>query len=299
MDIQSASPAARVRAFLSRHRRLRIALIAALLLELLLLVLHPRGTRTFLILGIDNYGSLEVNGRSDVMMLVQIDFTRSDIATVTFARDMIIPDADGRQQKINTIVRNHDEDALVTAMENAFDLHIDGWFRVNFTTVIELVDAIGGADVELDSKEANYIDRTAGRYPENPLSEGMCHLNGAQALCFARCRALDSDIGRGQRQNRLMAAMVRQTRHMSMANVVSVFRSLRHAWRSSLSGGEQVRLLISALWLRGAKTHAVGMPFEGTWHYGEVRGDNGVVINLEKNARLLHEALGLPAPAAR
>ena len=59
-----------------------------------------------------------------------------------------------------------------------------------------------------------------------------------------------------------------------------------------------MRLLASALWLRGAETASVGMPFEGHWHYGEVNGNNGVVINLPENTRLLHEALGLPAPAA-
>ena len=111
--MQPASLPARVRAFFSRHRKLRIALIIVLVLALLLLLFHPKGTKTYLILGIDNYGSLDVNGRSDVMMLVQIDFTHTDITTVTFARDMIIPDENGRDQKINTIVRSHDEDTLV------------------------------------------------------------------------------------------------------------------------------------------------------------------------------------------
>ena len=128
--MQSASSFARVRAFLSRHRALRILLCALLVLALLLFILHPRGTKTFLILGIDNYGSLDVDGRSDVMMLVQIDFTRSHISTVTFARDMFL-DKDGRETKINTIVRSSDEDTLVKTLEENFALDIDGWFRVN------------------------------------------------------------------------------------------------------------------------------------------------------------------------
>lgn len=295
--MQNASPFAHMRAFLSRHKALRILLCALLVLALLLFLLHPRGTKTFLILGIDNYGSLDVDGRSDVMMLVQIDFTHTDITTVTFARDMIIPDENGRDQKINTIVRSHDEDALVRAMEGAFDLSIDGWFRVNFSSLVLLVDAIGGCDVELTSKEVNYLNRTAGVYPDNPLSEGVCHLNGAQALYFARCRALDNDMGRGQRQNRVMAAMVRQTKNLGIGKIIGIFNSLNGAWQSSLSSGEQVRLLASALWLRGAQTTAVGLPFEGTWHYGDMRGDNGVIIKLSENTRLLHEALGLPVSA--
>lgn len=286
----SQSIPSRVRAFFSRHKAARIALIAAAVLIVLLLLLHPKGTKTFLVLGMDNYGSLDETGRSDVMMLAQIDFSAGKISTVTFARDMIVENAKGNDVKINAIVRSSDEAALVEALERTFDLHIDGWFRVNFTTVIELVDAIGGAEVELTSKEANYIDRSIGAYGDSPLAEGLCHLNGAQALCYARCRKLDNDLGRGERQNKLAAAMVRSARHMSAAQLLNVFNSLKHAWRSSLSAGEQMKLLLDALWLRGASVTQIGVPFEGHWRYGS----GGIVIKTEENRLLLHEALGLP-----
>ena len=280
---------ARALDFFRAHRAARIAGYILLAWLIFVLIFHPKGTKTYLVLGMDNYGSLSETGRSDVMMLVQIDFTRSDISTVTFARDMYIPDENGRTQKINTIVRQSDEDALVTSLENAFGLKIDGWFRVNFTTVIELVDALGGVHVELSAEEASYIDRTLGKYPDYPLAEGECHLNGGQALTFARCRKLDNDLGRGQRQNRLMAAMVAQTKRMTLVNIVNVFNSLKHAWTSSLGAFDQVRLLGSALWLRGAHVNSIGVPFEGYWRYK----NDGIVIDMEDNVRLLQEALGL------
>lgn len=290
--IQSA--AKRCHAYLKARpllqRRARIAAIVLLILLALFLALHPYGTKTYLVMGIDNYGSLDAVGRSDVMMLVQLDFTRLRISTVTFARDMMIRDSRGGTSKINTIARTSGEDALVESIEQNFGVRIDGWFRVNFASVVQLVDAIGGAKVELTSKEASYIDSTIGKYDDHPLSEGVCQLNGAQALCYARCRKLDNDIGRGQRQSKLMAAMVQSTRHMTMANVVSVFRSLKHVWRSSLSGAQQVSLLGKAIWLRGAKVSSVGVPFEGTWSYG----DGGIKANIEKNRSMLLDALGLP-----
>lgn len=277
-------------AFLRAHRLARIAAYIALACVLFIFIFHPRGTKSFLVLGMDNYGSLNETGRSDVMMLVQVDFSRAEISTVTFARDMFIPDVNGRTQRINAIVRQSDENALVQALENAFKLDIDGWFRVNFTTVIELVDAIGGVHIDLSEKEAKYIDKNAGKYPDYPMSEGVCHLNGGQALTFARCRKLDNDIGRGQRQNRLMAAMVAQTKRMTIKNVIDVFQSLKHAWTSSLSAAEQVQLVGSALWLRGAHVNSIGVPFDGQWKYR----DSGVELFWDKNIQMLHEALGLP-----
>ena len=284
-----------IRTFLARHKVLSVVAAALLIVLAALTLLHPRGTQTYLVLGMDNYGSLDETGRSDVMMLVQLDFSRNHITSVTFARDMFITADNGREAKINTIVRMHGEDSLIASLENDFDLEIDGWFRVNFTTVIELVDALGGARVELTDKEASYITRDVGYYDEYPLSGGECLLNGAQALSYARCRQLDNDMGRGQRQSKLLSGMVESVRHMTLSRIADVFDSLKHAWRSSLSASEQVALLAQVVWLRGAEVTTIGMPFEGTWRYGNSQnGDNGVLIKLEENTHLLHEALGLP-----
>ena len=160
--------------------------------------------------------------------------------------------------------------------------------------MILLVDAIGGAQVELTEAEAKYIDRTAGKYPGYRLKEGLCRLNGAQALCYARCRKLDNDMGRGERQSKLLAAMVKQTRSLSAGRLLGVFRELQGAWRSSLSGGEQLTLLLKSLWLRGAKVERAGMPFEGTWRYGNAGDQGGVIADLEENRRQLLALLGLP-----
>jgi len=280
-------------AFFRAHKAARIAAAVVLALLLILLVLHPRGTKTFLILGMDNYGSLDESGRSDVTMLVHVDFSRTKISAVTFARDMFVEKENGKLTKINTIVRTSDEQALCDAIERNFGVHVDDWFRLNFTSVIELVDAIGGAQVDLTKAEANYIDKNAGRYPQYPLSEGVCRLNGAQALTYARCRKLDNDLGRGERQSKLLAAMVDQTRHLNAANIAAVFRSLKHAWRSSLSLGEQTALLFKALWLRGADVERFSMPFEGSWRFGSAGSASGIVADLEENRLLLLDALGM------
>ena len=294
--------------FFAAHKKARIAayVLAGLLAAVLLLsiLLHPIGTKNFLILGMDNYGSLDESGRSDVTMLVQVDFTRTKISAVTFARDMFIENELGGLVKINTVVRSKDETALCEAIERNFGVPIDGWFRLNFTSVIELVDAIGGAEVELTRGEVGYLNDKVGYYPDNPLAEGNSRLNGAQALAYARCRKLDNDFGRGDRQSKLLAAMVKQTKNITIKNIVDIYDALKHAWRSSLSGADQAKLLTQALWLRGAKVERVGVPFDGHWNYGKTKGGvSGVMADLEQNRSLLLDALGMkdarPAEAAQ
>lgn len=282
----------KAKSFFAAHKAARVMLAAAVILLALVLICHPHGAKTFLIMGIDNYGSLNDSGRSDVMMLVQVGFDSGKIHAVTFARDIVVPNESGKNVKLNTVVRTQDEDALVDTMNRVFDLNIDGWFRVNFSSVITIIDAMGGVEVELTDAEAHYIDNKEGIYPEYLLSEGVCRLNGAQALCYARCRKLDNDIGRGDRQTKLFSALVKQTKKMTAANVVSVVRNMSHAWQSSLSSGEQAKLVFDALWMRGAQVIRSAVPYEGYWHYGE----SSVVLNLDENVRLLHETLGLPEP---
>ncbi len=290
------SIAKRILIYLKTHRAARILLGVAAVILVLIFLLHPQGTKTFLILGMDNYDSLDANnGRSDVTMLVQIDFTRGRIKTVSFARDMFLKNERNRDAKLNMLIRSGTEESVVESIERNFGIQIDGWFRVNFASVILLVDAMGGADVELTSQEANYIDKQIGEYEDHPLSEGVCHLNGEQALTYARCRKLDNDIGRGARQGKLITAMVAQTKRLTISKIVGVYHSLKDMWRSSLTAGEQLKLLSQAIWLRGAKVDAYGVPFDGYWGYGNSdSGVSGVVVNLSENRRLLLEALGYP-----
>ena len=290
----------KIKAFLKAHLAARILLGVVIVLTVLCIALHPQGTKTFLVLGMDNYGSLNESSRNDVTMLVQVDFSKSKISAVTFARDMFINNENGNPIKINTVLRNNrNEQDLCSLIEKNFGIPVDGWFRVNFTSVIELVEAIGGAEVELTSAEVNYLlQKGMGVYEENPLQEGKSRLNGAQALAYARCRKLDNDLGRGERQGKLIAAMVRQTKHLTVARIVNVFNSLKHAWRSSYSVVDQSKLLLQALWLRGAKVEHIAVPFEGEWRYGNAGSVSGVIAKLDENKLLLLEALGRPIPDA-
>ena len=272
------------------YRKKRI-FILLLLIILLYAALRPWGKKTFLLIGMDNYGSLNDTGRSDVMMAVQLDFTRKKITAVTFARDILL-NVDNRDLKINTIVRSKGEEGLVNALEESFGMSINGWFRLNFSSLVSIIDAVGGVPVQISEQEAKYITHEAGLYPANPLSEGDCLLNGAQSLSFVRCRKLDNDLGRGNRQSRLVSGLVKKSRSISISEMISLFREMNHAWRTSLSMPQQIRLLSQVLFLRGAHVERVGIPFEGMFHYGDSStGDNGILLYLEKNRSLLHEAL--------
>lgn len=279
---------------LSLRRVVPLLLVLAALLLILLLILRPRGQETYLVYGVDQYGSLDESGRSDAMMLVRLDHDHRRIYAVSMARDMLIDNGHGGRTKINTIIRKESEDgnaALCRAVSDNFGVPVDGWFRINFSSLVSIVDALGGVSVELSAEEARYIDKTAGLWPGYPLSEGVCRLCGGQALWFARCRKLDSDLGRGQRQSRLAAALVSEIRRTGIRSIYSLYESMNHAWRASLSPAQQAKLVFRALFARRYRVTQLSLPFEGTFRYGEASGTSGILPNLEKNRELLQSAL--------
>ncbi|MBR1408437.1 MAG: LCP family protein [Clostridia bacterium] len=278
---------------LKKYAAVALAVIL-LLLFVIFVLLRPRGQETYLVYGVDQYGSLDESGRSDAMMLVRIDHTHRRIYAVSMARDMLIDNGRGGRTKINTIIRKESEDgsqALIDAIAQNFGVTADGWFRINFSSLVSIVDAMGGVNVTLSAEEAHYIDKNAGLWPGYPLSEGECRLCGGQALWFARCRKLDSDLGRGQRQSRLAAALVREIRRTGIRNIVGLYRSMNHAWRSSLPAAEQAKLVVRALYARRYTVRQLSLPFEDTFRYGSASGIDGILPNLEKNRELLAAAL--------
>ncbi len=273
---------------------LRVFLGFLVLAALAFVFSMPRGTEDYLVYGIDQYGSLDADGRSDAMMLVRLDHRNRRIYAVTVARDLFIERENGRMAKINTVVRG-DPDAggiaLSEVVSRNFGVIPDGWVRVNFSSLVSIVDDLGGVRVTLSAKEARYIDRDAGRYAGHPLSEGECLLTGGQALSFVRCRHLDDDLGRGQRQSRFAAAMAGALSRLRPGEIRALYESMNHAWRTSLSGAQQTALLFRALFARHYRVVRLQLPFGGTWRYGNQGSVPGILADLPENRKLLLSAL--------
>ena len=274
---------------------LRILLGFLLIAAITLLVVMPRGTEDYLIYGIDQYGSLDADGRSDAMMLVRLDHRHHRIFAVSLARDLFIEQENGRKTKINTVVRGNTGeggDVLCSVIAKNFGIEPDAWVRINFSSLVSVVDALGGVSVQLSAEEARYIDKNAGRYHGYPLSEGVCLLNGGQALSFVRCRHIDDDLGRGQRQSRFVAALKDRLSHLNPFTIRKLYDSMNHAWRTSLSGAQQASLLFRALFARHYPVTRLQIPFEGTWRYGNQGSVPGILADLPENRRLLLSAYG-------
>ncbi len=160
--------------------------------------------------GIDVYGEIDKTSRSDVNIIATINPKTHKILLTTTPRDyyVTIPGVSGEQKDKLTHAGIYGIDTSMATLENLYNTEIPFYARVNFTSVIEIVDAMGGVDVE--SEVAFTTGKQSGAIVE--IQEGKNHLNGKEALAFVRERKafVDGDNQRGKNQQVLLAAMIKE-----------------------------------------------------------------------------------------
>ena len=139
--------------------------------------------------GIDSYGKISSVSRSDVNMIVTINPITHKIHLTSIPRDYYV-----KLNGINTKYKDklthagiHGVDTSIKTIEDLLSIDINYYAKVNFTSLINLVDELGGIDVTLDKAFTAYYNED-GTIVNYTFSKGINHLNGKQALAFARER---------------------------------------------------------------------------------------------------------------
>ena len=165
--------------------------------------------------GIDVYGDISTTSNSDVNIIAVVNPKSHQVLLITTPRDYYVPIpgiSEGRNDKL-THAGIYGVQASMNTLEALYELEIPFYTRINFTSLVDIVDAMGGVDVELGEEEAITVGRHTGIRSEYvDLQVGMNHLNGEQALMFARERKgyLTGDNQRGKNQQTLITAMVKK-----------------------------------------------------------------------------------------
>ena len=145
-----------------------------------------KDTFSVFISGIDVFGPIETNSRSDVNIVATINPTTHQILLTTTPRDYYveIPGISGGQKDKLTHAGIYGVDASMRTLSQLYDTEIPFYARVNFTSLIEIVDQLGGVDVE--SEFAFTTSEDSGLVMD--VAQGTNHFNGQQALAFSRER---------------------------------------------------------------------------------------------------------------
>jgi len=168
-------------------------------------------TRNILLLGTDQR-ELGAVGRTDTIMVLAIDAPNHRAALISFPRDIYLAIPGIGYSRINTAFGFGEErqpggglPLLMSTIERNFGIPIDSYVRIDFSGFEDVIDALGGVDVTVDCP---LDDELIYRYFETyTLEPGVHHMNGQQALYYARSRKTTSDFDRARRQQRVLLAV--------------------------------------------------------------------------------------------
>ena len=168
--------------------------------------------------------SITDKGNTDVMMLVSINKSEKKIKLVSFMRDSYTyMDQFDSYAKLNAACANGGAPYLVETIENDYKIEIDGYALVDFDSFTDVIDVLGGVQVDVPAYVANYLSSEAkGVY--FPRGEKV-FLNGEQALRFARVRKTDKDgdVSRVARQRQVVNALIDKCVNASLSDINEVF----------------------------------------------------------------------------
>ena len=156
------------------------------------------------ITGIDTHGTIDVTARSDVNMIATVNPNTRTILLTSIPRDyyVLLTDVETYDKLTHTGV--YGANYTIATVENLLGIDINYYVKVNFTTVVTLVDAIGGIDIVSDY---TFVTNSTGFYFEEGLNENV---SGEAALAFARERYAfqDGDFQRNKDQQIVMKAII-------------------------------------------------------------------------------------------
>lgn len=162
---------------------------------------------TIFISGMDQNGDVSLAAKSDVNMILMVDPNKHHVEIISLLRDTYIPNPayDSYPDKL-THTSYDGIDNTIESLESVFGFDIDYYVRVNFSTLINIVDILNGIDVEV---ALSFCEQDSNRSFENMicLEEGNQRLNGEEALAYARHRDSYSDIERTKAQQQLVEAL--------------------------------------------------------------------------------------------
>lgn len=158
-----------------------------------------------LALGIEDY--MDDVARTDVILFNIVNPKSKEVAMVTIPRDSyVFIESEGYQDKINHAYVFDGLEGTIKAIYNLLDIPIDYYVSTNFNGFTDMVDAVGGIDVNVPfTFEAKMINPSEWK----TYTEGFAHLNGREALAYVRMRKTDpeGDFGRSKRQKEVIKAI--------------------------------------------------------------------------------------------
>lgn len=255
-----------------------------------------KGVYNILLLGLDK----DSGNLSDSIILVTIDTNKKALKLTSFMRDILIPIPGYSNNKLNTVYRTGGIDLLKEVFAKSFDICIDGYAAVNFSSLTQVIDKLGGVSVYMTEAEAEFLNTSNyiadPQYRNLEVYTGTHWLNGSQATGYARVRFVNkgseaNDYARTTRQRQILNAIYDQFRTQSLTELLSLMETVLPLVTTDLTISEMTDIATKAV-ASGVLTSEMEqfrIPTNDTHQNGWYNDMLILDIDFTKNTELLHE----------
>lgn len=238
-------------------------------------------------------------GRSDAMILFSVNETTEKIHMTSIMRDSYVSIPGKGNNRINAAYAFGGGKLLLDTIETNFDVDVDKYVSFDFYSFVDVVDSIGGIEVEVTEaeipvlnsyvKELNKLNgREEGTY--YVTQSGLQHLNGTQALGYARIRYVgDGDFERTNRQRIVITKVFEKAKTLNLLEINDLLNTFLPQVKTNLAQEEILSLMLKALEYLQYDLESHRLPVDDSWKYMRVNGMSVLGIDLEKNQKALCE----------
>ena len=237
--------------------------------------------------------------RSDAMILCTLNIPEKTLTMTSFMRDMYVQIPGYNDNRINSCYQVGGMELLDSCLEKNFGVVVDGNVEIDFFGFMEVIDMLGGVEMELTRSEANHLNRrgnwdvdnsTAGQWS---LREGVNQLTGEQALAYCRLRYIgNGDYERTERQRKVLTAVIENCKGKSITELNGLLRKALPALTTDMSNAQIVGYALEMFpMLTDLKINTLRVPADGTYQEAVIRGMAVLVPDLDANRQLIKEAI--------
>ena len=247
----------------------------------------PDNVVNILLIGIDTRDTDLGEGlqQGDVQLILSLNKDDGSVKLTSILRDLYVTIPGYRNMnRINlSYSRGGGELAMRTVNKN-FDMNIEYYATINFYGLASIIDAIGGIDIDMTKKEANAINTCLRKHPPKydntdgsarvPLEkiDGVQHLDGVQAVMYARVRSIDNDYSRTERQRKVLMSLIEEYKNQDLGTTMKMAEEFLPLVTTDIPQN-QVMTYVMELFpmMSGAKVETLRIPVDGTFKGGYVR----------------------------
>ena len=215
------------------------------------------------------------NGNADSMILASINKTKKRITLMSFMRDLYADIPGYGVHKLNAACAYGGCSLLVKTLEENYKVHIDNYAWVDFQSMADVIDALGGVDLTITDAEVKvaneYITELCSITGADPQSEylqggGDLHCDGIQAVAFGRIRYVgNADFQRTERQRIVMEQMISKMKDLSLGDMNSFATTVLPLIHHDISVSEVLTLTAAAPTFLKYEVRESRVPFDD--HY--------------------------------